>query len=123
MTAAACSAAAAAATARGGGRSRRASPAADGDGGQQLYGVVVPLRTGGRSRRLAHRPGLLEGVTAGTTAVLISGHEQILPGAPDAVDRLISRADWRRLAGPAVGDRGRRGGWHQILVVVLLAAQ
>jgi hypothetical protein len=75
--AAAAGSAAAAATA--GPRSGcRPGPAADGDRRQQLDGVVVALRAGRGVGRLAHRTGLLEGVSASPASVLVSWHGLIV---------------------------------------------
>src|SRR5450432_3641482 len=71
-------------------------PAADGDRGQQLHGVIVAVRAGRWLGRLAHRPCSLEGRPAGAASVLISWHGPSLCQIPAA---LI----WQRGA-------GRRGG-------------
>jgi hypothetical protein len=77
--AAAAGSAAAAATATAGPRSGcRPGPAADGDRRQQLDGVVVALRAGRGVGRLAHRTGLLEGVSASPASVLVSWHGLIV---------------------------------------------
>ena len=78
----AASASAPAIAGRGGGRT-----AADGDGGQQLDGVVVAVRARRGRRGLGHRAAQLEGGPTGPAAVLVTGHG----------DRLTVRSRrWRR---------------------------
>ena len=89
--AAAAGSAAAAATAAAARSRCRSGPAADGDRRQQLDGVVVALRAGRGVGRLAHRPGLLEGVPAGPASVLVSWHGLIV----------CRRAPWPLLPGRA----------------------
>jgi hypothetical protein len=89
--AAAAGSAAAAATATAARSRCRSGPAADGDRRQQLDGVVVALRAGRRVGRLAHRTGLLEGVSAGPASVLVSWHRLIV----------CRRAPWPLLPGRA----------------------
>src|SRR5450755_3318359 len=94
LAAAAATAAAASAAATAG--RAGTGPAADGDRGQQLHGVIVAVRAGRWLGRLAHRPCSLEGRPAGAASVLISWHGPSLRQIPAA---LI----WQRGA-------GRRGG-------------
>jgi hypothetical protein len=73
---AAAAPAATAATAAGSAFGRRGRSAATGqrDGGQQLHGVVVPVRAGRGSGRLAHRPAHLERGAAHAASELVPGH-------------------------------------------------
>src|SRR6516162_6934993 len=68
------SARAAAAAATAGRRAGATRAAANRDRREQPHGVLVALRAGAWSRRLAHRPGALEGISACAAAVLVSGH-------------------------------------------------
>src|ERR1022692_2547681 len=100
--AAAATAAAASATAATAGRAGT-GPAADGDRGQQLHGVIVAVRAGTRLGRLAHRPGSLEGRPAGAASVLISWHRPSLRQIPAA---LIWQCGAGRRGGHGSGGAG-----------------
>ena len=77
---AAAAGATAASTARGPGRAGKTGrtagrEAAYRDRGQELHRVVMPLRAGAGRRRLGHRTGQLERVSASAAAVLVARHD------------------------------------------------
>ena len=103
LAAAAAPAAASAALGRGG-----RGPAGDGDTGQELHGVAVPGRAGGRVGRLCHGAGEFERVAAGAAGVFVTRHGPRIgspprrrrPGTEVADDQLGAAAP----AGPRRAD-------------------
>src|SRR5262245_5588103 len=108
-SAAAARAAAAAATRRGGG------PAANGDRGEKLYGVVMPLGAGAGVGRLRHRAADLERGAARPAAVLITWHACSLCHRAAASQRppsagVVCREDPLSDCGPRGAAAARAGG-------------
>src|SRR6266851_731862 len=113
---------AAAASSAAGPRLGSAGPAAHGDRGQQLHGVIVPLGARTWRRRLAHRAAAFERGSAGAAAVFIARHGRSLRHMP-----LAQRAGEYSTAGgeQRTSDEGRRrseggmGRWERLLLSCL----